>query len=155
MGDYVLMKTLLFTFIFVTGTLFANANTEWVDKQIEAIKPPRSGVSHASINQIKNPFVYTYATQSAKASSGVSQTTAGKAGTKTATQTVAQTAPLKLSAVMNNSALISGTWYQANDKVHGYTLAKIEEDSVLLTTSKTKKMLFITEENPNIKIQVK
>ena len=145
------MKTLLLTLMFVTGTLFANVNTEWVDKQIEAIKPPRSGVSHASINQIKNPFIYVYK-KSDKAGDG--QKKAAKPGIEAAKQ-VAKSPLLKLYAVMNNSALINGTWYQANDKIQGYTLAKIEEDSVLLTTSRTKKMLFITEDNPNIKIQIK
>jgi len=150
MGDYVLMKTLLLTLIFVTGSLFADTNTEWVDKQIAAIKPPRSGVAHASINGIKNPFIYVYK-KSGKTGDGKK---AAKAGTEAAKKVV-KTPLLKLYAIMNNSALISGTWYQANDKVQGYTLAKIEEDSVLLTTSRTKKMLFITEDNPNIKIQIK
>ena len=146
------MKTLLLTLIFVTGSLFADTNTEWVDKQIAAIKPPRSGVNHTSINRIKNPFVFVYK-ESGKTGTATKKA-AKKPGTAT-TEQVAKTAPLKLLAVMNNSALINGTWYQANDKVQGYTLAKIEEDSVLLTTSRTKKMLFITEDNPNIKIQIK
>ena len=139
------MKTLLSILILTSGILFANANTDWVDGQIEAIKPPRSGVSHASINSIKNPFIYVYP-ESDKAEAD----TSGKKPEATEGP-----APLRLSAVMNNTALINGTWYQTNDKVRGYTLAKIAPDSVLLTTGSAKKMLFITEENPNIKIKIK
>lgn len=142
------MKTLIFTLILFTGNLFASANTEWVDKQVQAIKPPRSGVSHTAINRVKNPFIFVY-----KKTEGTSKDT--KSGTKTDASKVAKTAPLKLAAVMNNSALINGTWYQVNDKVRGFSIAKIETDSILLQSGKTKKMLFVTQENPNIKIQIK
>jgi hypothetical protein len=152
MGDYILMKTLLLTLIFVSGTLFANANTDWVDAQVQAIKPPRAGISHSAINRVKNPFIFVY-----------QKTDASKAGTsstktldpKKAAELAAKKGPLKLAAIMNNSALINGSWYQVNDKIRGYTLTKIEADTVLLKIKKTKKMLFITEENPNIKIQIK
>ncbi len=138
------MKTLLSLLILTSGILFANANTDWVDGQIKAIKPPRSGISHTAINAIKNPFIYVYPESKASDS---------KAAAKTATTTAPK--PLRLSAVMNNVALINGTWYRVNDKVRGYTLAKIVPDSVLLTSGKTKKMLFVTEENPNIQIKIK
>jgi hypothetical protein len=154
MGDYVLMKTLLLTLIFVSGTLFANANTDWVDKQVQAIKPPRTGVSHAAINRVKNPFIFVYKkTDGSK--TAASKTAKKVVDPKKAAQVAAKKGPLKLAAIMNNSALINGSWYQVNDKVRGYTLSKIETDAVLLKRAKTKKMLFITEENPNIKIQVK
>jgi hypothetical protein len=144
MGDYILMKKLLLLLILLTGSLFASASTDWVDKQVQAIKPPRVGVSHAAINSVKNPFIFVY--KESSASTTVSSTSSAQTSKVT---------PMQLSAIVNNSALISGTWYQVNDKVRGYTLAKIESDSVLLTLDKTRKMLFVTNENPNIKIQVK
>lgn len=143
------MKTLLLIPVFLIGTLFGNANTDWVDKQVQAIKPPRKGVSHTAINRIKNPFIIVYKkTESDQASKTKEQST--QTSKKSST-----TGPLKLSAVMNNSALINGTWYQVNDKVRGYKLAKIETDTVLLQAGRTKKMLFITTQNPKIKIQIK
>ena len=143
------MKTLVLTLILLSGHLFANANTEWVDGQIQAIKPPRSGVSSNAINKVKNPFIFVY-----KDKTGDSKGTTKK-GVATTPGTATTTAPLKLAAIMNNSALINGTWYQVSDKVRGYSLDKVETDSVLLTSGKSKKMLFITQENPNIKIQIK
>ena len=134
----------------MTASLFANANTDWVDAQIQAIKPPRSGVSHRAINSVKNPFIYVY---KKKETDGTK--TAKSASPADKQKAAAAKAPLKLVAVMNNSALINGTWYQLKGKVRGYTLEKIESDSVLLQSGKTKKVLFITEANPNIKIQIK
>jgi hypothetical protein len=137
----------------MSGSLFANANTDWVDKQVQAIKPPRTGISHTAINRVKNPFIFVY-TQTDGTKSAASKS-AKAVDPKKAAELAARRGALKLAAVMNNSALINGTWYQINDKVRGYTLAKIEPDAVLLKSGRTKKMLFITEENPNIKIQVK
>ncbi len=134
----------------MTASLFANANTDWVDAQIQAIKPPRSGVSHRAINSVKNPFIYVYKKTENDGAAGK------KGSTTTDKKTVSPSkVPLKLSAVMNNSALINGTWYQVKDKVRGYSLEKIEQDSVLLQSGKAKKVLFITDANPNIKIQIK
>ena len=101
------MKTLLSLLILTSGILFANANTDWVDGQIKAIKPPRSGISHTAINAIKNPFIYVYPESKASDSN---------AAAKTATTTAPK--PLRLSAVMNNVALINGTWYRVNQRVY-------------------------------------
>ena len=146
MGDYILMKKLLLTLMCMTGILIADANTDWVDKQIEAIKPPRTGVNHASVDSVNNPFVFVYK-QTAK--------TPSKDGSAKKTVKSTRTGPLRLFAVMNDTALISGKWYKANEKVRGYSVAKIEPESVLLTKGKTKKMLFVTSTNSNIKIQTK
>jgi len=146
------MKTLLLILTLTTGLLYANANTDWVDGQIKAIKPPRSGVAHAAIDSVKNPFVFEYAkTQSSKGNGAKTAPMSVAKPTDTATATKA----LKLAAVINNSALINGEWYQLKDKVQGYSLEKVETDSVLLVSGTTKKMLFVTEANPNIKIQIK
>jgi hypothetical protein len=143
------MKRLLAALICLTGILLADANTEWVDAQIEAIKPPRQGVSHSAIDRISNPFLYT--------SKKVKRTPKRVAKRSKTTRPVRKTssARLKLLAVMNNSALINGKWYKLNDSIHGYTLAKVNADSVMLTKYNTKRMLFVSSKNKNIKIQVK
>lgn len=140
------MKTLILIFTVMTGLLFGNANTDWVDKQIDAIKPPRVGTSNATIGNVKNPMLFTY---KASTETNGSPTTSGTADTQ------AKTSPLKLSAVLNKHALINGAWYQKDDKIRGYKVSKIASDSVLLTSGTTKKMLFVAEENPNIKIKIK
>jgi len=127
----------------------ADANTEWVDAQIAAIKPPREGVSHTTIDSINNPFLYA-ATKPVKAT----RVAVKKPGKPKTAAPVADT-KMKLLAVMNNSALINGKWYKPNDSVHGFTLTKVNVDSVMLTRQNMKKMLFVSTENKNIKIQVK
>lgn len=125
----------------------ADANTEWVDARVKAIKPPRSGISNAAVNRVRNPFIYVYKTDSSKG------TKEGVKAAPAAKKTVKKT--LQLVAVMNNSALINGNWYRTNDKIQGYTVANIKPDSVLLKKGKAKRTLFVTQENQNIKIQVK
>ncbi len=158
------MKTLLLTLI-ITGTIFANTaikesvpkvaasasntTTDWVDAQIEAIKPPRKGISAKRVHSVKNPFIITYAKQAGTAKSS----TTAKSTSKTVAKKVVK--PLRVTAIMNDSALIAGKWCKADDKVKGYNVAKIEKDSVVLKRGKTKKILFLTSANPKIKIQIK
>lgn len=127
----------------------ADANTEWVDAQIEAIKPPRQGLSQGALERVTNPFLYT-----SRVSSTPKRTTT-KPRRTTRTDRKTGYPAMKLLAVMNNSALINGNWYRINDKVHGYTVAKVNADSVLLTRYNTKRMLFVSSKSNNIKIQVK
>jgi hypothetical protein len=129
--------------------LMADADTEWVDAQIEAIKPPRQGISHSAIEQIHNPFLYVGGARKAP------KRVASKSKKSTKTVRKAPRAALRLLAVMNDSALINGKWYKLNDQVHGYALAKVTADSVMLTKHNVKRMLFVNSDNKNIKIQVK
>ena len=151
MGDHVLMKTLLLT-IFIAGSLMADANTEWVDQQVAAIKPPRTGVSSAAINRIKNPFIFTYPATASKSDGKKTAQTSDKKAPEAAKE-IAK--PMRLVAVLNNAALIDNVWYKPNDTVRGFTIAKIDHDSVILTKAKQEKKLFIASENPKIKIQTK
>ncbi|MEA3372488.1 MAG: hypothetical protein U9Q62_02235 [Campylobacterota bacterium] len=157
------MKTLLLTLI-ITGTLFAataetekspavaaiasNANTGWVDAQIAAIKPPRKGISAKAVHRVKNPFKVAYKQKATTSKSSATATS------KTATKKVI-VKPLKLTAILNDSALIAGKWCKKDDKVKGYSVAKIAEDSVILKRGKAKRTLFLTATNPKIKIQIK
>lgn len=148
MGDHVLMKTLLLL-IFISGSLLADANTDWVDGQVAAIKPPRSGISSRAVNRVRSPFIITYT----KASKSVKKSSPGSTVSKPAARTVIQ--PMKVYAIMNDSALINGKWYKPNEKVRGYHVAKIDRESVLLTQGKREKKLFLSSVNSKIKIQIK
>jgi hypothetical protein len=147
MGDYLLMKTLLLL-IFISSSLLADANTDWVDGQVAAIKPPRKGVSSNTISRVKNPFIITYS-----ASTTGEKSSTPSAGKSTVKQTGIQ--PLKVHAIMNDSALINGKWYKADEKVQGYRVAKIDRESVLLTSGKKEKKLFLSSANSKIQIQIK
>jgi hypothetical protein len=143
------MKSLIVTFLFIAVSLLADANTDWVDAQVKAIKPSRVGVSSSAVNGTRNPFLFQYSSTSNATQKGTSNATSSNKSMPTVQR------PLQLFAVMNNSALISGNWYKSSETVHGYTVTDIQPDSVLLKKGSSHKKLFINSENKNIKIQVK
>jgi len=123
----------------------------WVDQQIEAIKPPRSGLKSSTLASIENPFIFLQKNkkevknkQKSKAS-----TTKGIKNTIVAKKKFTFT----LGAVLNKSALISGKWYKLNDKVNGYKLSKIEPTSVVLTKNRKKMVLSTRSTSKNLKFK--
>lgn len=150
------MKTKLLIIAFLTSTLHAtDANMGWVDQKIEEIKPQRHGLSNRSIASLKNPFIKI----KPKGKAGAKGTSSPKkVATTTDTKAPAKTykgGPLTLQMVLNSSALISGKWYKENTKVRGYTLTKIQNNSVLLEGKKKKIKLFIAQKNKNLNISTK
>ena len=151
MGDHLLMKTLLLI-LTLTGALLANADVKWVDAQVAAIKPPRTGISNAAVNQVRDPFIFLKK-PSAKGATTAKRTV--KKGSTAPKKVSKRSGKLRVTAIMNDSALINGQWYKANEKVRGYRISKIERASVFLTRGKEKHQLFISTANKKIKIQTK
>ena len=79
MGVNLLMK-ILFTFTtLLLSTLIADETLSWVDKQIEAIKPPRVSVSDSKLSLLKDPFIFQKSIQTTQeASCGIFQLTSNK-----------------------------------------------------------------------------
>lgn len=148
MGDNVLMKTLLLM-IWISTALLADANTDWVDGQVAAIKPPRKGVSSEKIDHIKDPFIITYKKSVGKKKSIRNK----KSGTSKQKRSLRG---LRLQAIMNGTALINGKWFKSKEMVRGYKIEKISSDSVLLRRGKEKTTrLSLATNDPKIKIQIK
>lgn len=145
-----------FMFIIQLG---ANELT-WVDEQIEAIKPPRSGVSDSEVNALKNPFYFseknilkdsTISNTNLTASPGNSQI---RVAAKQSSYTLSSK-DFKLSVIINGSALINAKWYKLNDKIKGFTVLDIGTSEVLLS-KKGKKILLSTDSNIlNLKLKAK
>jgi len=145
MGDYILMKTLFLALcLFLFSNLLAN-ELSWVDEQVEAIKPPRSGMRHSTISTLKNPFVFLEKnrTESVVAASKTKPTnTPATSIQKLATQKTATVKKvLTLNAVMNNSVMINGVWYKTGDSINSYTIKEITRSSALLVKNKKKLLL--------------
>ena len=52
------MKTfIILTLLLFTNNLSAN-ELAWVDQQVEAIKPPRSGLKSSTLNSVSDPFIF-------------------------------------------------------------------------------------------------
>ena len=153
------MKTLfIVTFLLLTLNLSSN-ELAWVDDQVNAIKPSRSGIKNSSISRLKDPFIFlkkngakTYSKASSKKATALPGSVAKSS---TNTQAVKKQAKkrLSLNAIMNNSALISGSWYKVNDKVHNYTLSSVNKTSVVL--SKNGKNLVLSTDSRNLTLKFK
>lgn len=149
--------------IFLSNSLYAN-ELEWVDEQIEAIKPPRKGVN---ISTLGTPFVFLEKnkpeTKDAKKGSRAYAAPAKKAA-PSKTASLAQTgetddAPKKsslvLSTIINSSAMIDGNWYKVSDKISSYTVTDITKTSVTLKRGSKELVLSTVSKNPNLKFKNK
>ncbi len=140
-------------FIWMTLTSFAAAEDSlaWVDQQIAAIKPKRAGISDTKISAITSPIRYRKVDEE--------ETKESSDGTKSKpivahTELAAPPKPLRVTAIMNSSALIDGQWLKVNSSIRGYKVRRINSDNVLLQNSSKKLKLFIKEKNDKIKIQI-
>lgn len=131
------MKTTLIGLfaVILSTTLFAT-ELEWVDEQIEAIKPPRKGYA---ISGVGDPFIFLEKNKpkskekSARSSAPRAKVAAAK--TLSATQKdegVKKSGSFELSMIINSSALINGSWYKKSDVIGSYTISDICKDSVTL-----------------------
>lgn len=159
------MKTALIILlaIFLGNSLYAN-ELEWVDEQIEAIKPPRKGVN---IHALGSPFVFLEKnkpeTKDAKKGSRTAASSTKKAASsKTASLAQAEKtddAPKKggfvLSTIINSSAMIDGSWYKVSDKISSYTVTDITKTSVTLKQGSKEFVLSTVSKNPNLKFKNK
>jgi len=127
------MKNLIIasTSILLVSSLCAT-ELSWVDEQIAAIKPPRNG---SKINNIKNPFVFLEKNGYVKKKPIIEIKTISTTNAKgeTITKVVKQKPkPLVLNAILNQSALINGTWYKKNQKIRSFTITSVEKSTVIL-----------------------
>ena len=123
----------------------AQPDMKWVDQEITAIKPPRKGVSESSLLGLKDPFREQL----------VLNQPAGS-GTYVAVKRPRAERPFTLEAIINNRiVLIDGKWYKQNEKIYGYTVQSIGNDSVVLQNKKKQINLTLSKKNKNIKINAK
>ena len=145
-------------------TICAN-ELAWVDQQVEAIKPARAGISSSRFSTLKNPFIFLEKNKSKKkekaplamkSSITSSSSSSGKTITTKTDKIVKKVKKaLTLDAVINKSALISGTWYNKNDEVRSYTLSEIGRTSVTLTKAGDILVLSTKSKNPNFTLRNK
>ncbi len=138
--------------IFLIISLHLTANElSWVDKQIEAIKPPRKGIALKEIAQIKDPFIFL---ELEKEESVAKKTEKKPLPVKHIfTKRRSHHIRFSLEAIMNKSALINGKWYKEGEKVFGYLVKKVKIKSVLLTKGKKKITLTTVSKNRNLKFK--
>jgi len=141
-------KLLIISTLFLGCSLYSN-ELKWVDEQIEAIKPPRTGMDTSILSNIKDPFLFLIKEEKREPSPTDSLVTIPIESVKKAPQR------LTLSLILNNSALINDTWYKKGDRVNGYQLAQITPKSVLLTKKNKQLLLSTKSSNKNINFKNK
>ena len=137
-----------------------NANElDWVNKQIEAIKPPRSGLKNTTVNAVQDPFIFLKKNKPEKKSKGKAVAARkSNATTKTVDSNkivVKKKTRLSLDAVINKSALINGKWYALGESLSGYKVSQVNPTSVLLTKTGKKLVLSTRSINKNLKFKNK
>ncbi|MEA1919166.1 MAG: hypothetical protein U9N52_04950 [Campylobacterota bacterium] len=145
------MKTSLYIF---TSLMFIQLNAasdlKWVDEQIDAIKPSRTGLDSSYVNTLKDP-VKIDVVEKVDTKSPSGPTTSNVKSSSTSTRKL-HLRPLTLETIINEKAYISGKWYTLNEKVRGQKIMLIDKDYVVLEYKKKKTRLFVNSKNDKIKI---
>jgi hypothetical protein len=146
------MKTLLIVLSLLTANTLFSDELKWVNEQIEAIKPARTGVSDSKVNATTDPFLFL---EKKKVSvSGKTLTSTSKSSSYSRTKKSYKRA-LSLDAIINESAMINGKWYELNDKVGNYTLSSVNKRNVVLQYKSSKILLSTDSKNDKLKFNNK
>lgn len=132
--------------------LFAN-ELSWVDEQVEAIKPPRSGVSSQLLRAAENPFIFLKKEEKKENLGSVKTGKALPATISPLQKPKKKSESFTLWLVVNKMAKINDAWYKEGATIHGYKVEKIEPKSVLLT--KKKKRLLLSTRSNSTKLKFK
>lgn len=156
------MKT---TFAILITAILSNAihasELQWVDEQIEAIKPPRKGID---IFKVDSPFIFLEKNR---------PEVKKEAKTQQANVEISQLKPsiieqniksdnddikkdnFNLDAIINLSAMINGNWYKKNDIIDGYVIFNIDKTSVTLKKDTKEIVLSTNIKNSSLKFKSK
>ncbi|QOP45419.1 hypothetical protein [Sulfurimonas paralvinellae] len=147
------MKKLTIALLLLVSTHLVAGELAWVDEQIEAIKPPRKGISIKDISKLKDPFIFLHAKKAKKRVRSPYRRYSKSSSGKRKVQTYSS--KLQLEAILNKTALINGRWYKEGEKVYGYKLEKVNLQSVLLTQGKKQILLSTVSKSKNLKFNNK
>ena len=143
-------KLILISILIFTTNILAN-ELAWVDEQVEAIKPPREGVSNKDISKLKDPFIFLHVKKAKKRAKSPYR----KYSKSSSKKRITHSSKISLDAILNKSALINGKWYQEGEKVYSYKLEKVNLQSILLTHGKKQILLSTETKSKNLKFNNK
>ena len=149
---------IIVSFLCLFTVVLSSNELAWVDKQIDAIKPPRKGLSNSAVSNLTSPFIFLKESKKDVKITSSRPRSSGIAKSSSSTIISKHEAPKKglhLDAIMNNSAFIGGTWYKTNDKVQGYTILNITQTSVVLSKNSKNFVLSTSSINRNLKFKNK
>jgi len=146
------MKTLYAILIFLGISQLSASELSWVDEQVEAIKPPRSGISSKEIRAVKDPFIFLVKKDDVedKTKKSISKKVSSSHYVKKS-----HSKRLVLDAILNKSAMINKKWYKEGDRVYGYKLAQVNTTSVVLKRQNKQLLLSTASKSKNLKFHNK
>ncbi|DAB28150.1 MAG: hypothetical protein A2513_08430 [Sulfurimonas sp. RIFOXYD12_FULL_33_39] len=146
----------------LSNTILCATQLQWVDEQVEAIKPPRKGID---ILTIESPFVFLEKNKSEikneTSSSLITHVESSAKSSQTQEQlsekddNTAQIDDFNLNVIINSSAMINGNWYRKDDIINNYTIANIDKNSVTLKKENKKLVLSTYVKNSSLKFKNK
>ena len=140
------MKTIFISLLLLIVVNLSANELKWVDEQIEAIKPPRSGMKVKELAKVKDPFIYL--SKSGKIKKTYTKRKYKKSSKKR--RQIVLNNKFHLSMTMNKTARINDKWYKLGEKISGYKIAKIDSSFVLLTKNKKNFLLSTHSKNTNL-----
>lgn len=154
------MKTFFIAVVVLLTVNLSSNELAWVDEQVEAIKPPRTGMKGRELAAVKDPFIFLkknrIASKDKKSSAKKSSTQQSLATKKVAdSSTIKKKKSLSVTMLMNSSAMINGNWYKVGDTVNGYKVSKMDTHSVLLTKKSKKLLLSTNSKSKNLNLNNK
>ncbi len=118
-------------------------STQWIDKAVDEIGPPRVGVEEPVLQKISNPFVYGITKDKIIIKKKVKFK-------KTKYRT---TSHFKVSAILNHRAKINNRWIGIGKAISGYTLSEISKEYVILQKANKKPIkVYLNHKNRRIKL---
>ena len=146
------MKTIFISLLLLLVVNLSANELKWVDEQIEAIKPPRSGMQVKELAKIKDPFIFLSSAKSKSKKkykrSKYKRSKYKKSSTKKKRAVLNN--KFHLAMTMNQTARINDKWYKLGDSISGYKIAKIDSSFVLLTKDKKNFLLSTHSKNTNL-----
>ena len=141
------MKTIFISLLLLLVVNLSADELKWVDEQIEAIKPPRSGMQSKELAKIKDPFIFLSSAKS-KSTKKYKKSKYKKSSKKK--KRALLNSRFRLAMTMNKTARINDKWYKLGDSISGYKIAKIDSSFVLLTKDKKNFLLSTHSKNTNL-----
>ena len=142
------MKKIVFIILILfISNLFSN-ELSWVDEQVQAIKPPRLGITSNTVNRVMDPFIFLKKNRTDIEEENTNMTTTRNSTKKIKKRRTVKTRKkvrnLSLDLIFNKSAKINGNWYKTGDTINGYKIYDMYGNSVVLI-KKGKKMILSTK----------
>ena len=156
-------NSILIISLLVSSSLISD-ELSWVDEQVQAIKPARKGMQNRNLNIIKDPFIFLAKNRGEEDALSIKKPVLAKVKTSSTNQLTqtAQALPkngksvskvLTLGLIMNNTAMINGSWYKIGDTINGYKVTQLDRSTVLLTKKKKQILLSTKSVSENLTFQ--